>query len=213
MIDTSALPIFFAAVAALLVVPGPDFMLIASQSVSRGASYGVACSAGIFLAGILQTLLVAFGLGALMETWPLVATIVRLLGAVYLAYLGLRLLLAWHRQREPQCHNAPKSAPSIPTLLMVGLGNNLLNPKALLFFSVFVPQFVVPEIGSPSTQIMAWGGMLSLLALVYNLTLSLLLSWVRFLHIDVLRLQHHGQGILGLVFLFLAARLSLARTA
>lgn len=213
MIDTSELPIFLAAVVALLVVPGPDFVLISSQSVSRGASYGVACSAGIFLAGILQTLLVALGLGAVMETWPLVATIARLLGAAYLAYLGVRLLLAWHRQQELRDQDAPKAAQSMVGLLVVGLGSNLLNPKALLFFSVFIPQFVDPEIGSPSTQIAVWGGMLSLLAFIHNVSLSLLFSSFRLLRVDLPRLQKHGQGILGALFLLLAARLSLAKTA
>src|SRR5262245_20835722 len=144
MIDLSALPVFLAAVAVLLVVPGPDFLLISSQSVSRGARYGVACSVGIFLAGILQTLLVAAGLGKVMETWPLVATAVRLVGAAYLAYLGIGLLLAWYRRRKVDEHSVPAATQSAAVLLAVGLTNNLLNPKALLFFSVFIPQFVDP---------------------------------------------------------------------
>ena len=213
MIDMSALPLFFAAVAALLIVPGPDFILISSQSVSRGARYGIACSVGIFLAGILQTLLVAIGLGKVMETWPLMATAVRLLGAAYLLYLGIRLLLVWHRTREAQGHSAPAGTQSAAALLAVGLVNNLLNPKALLFFSVFIPQFVDPSIGSPPVQIAVWGGMLSLLALAYNVVLSALFAAVRSLRIDVARLQKHGHVLLGLLLILLAARLSWARAA
>jgi len=213
MIDLSALPVFLVAVTALLVVPGPDFMLISSQSVSRGARFGVACSLGIFVAGIVQTLLVALGLGKVMETWPLVATVVRLAGAAYLAYLGTKLLLVWYRRRPIPEHSAPAATQSVTALLMVGLMNNLLNPKALLFFSVFIPQFVDPSIGSPSAQIAIWGGLLSLLALTYNVLLSLLFSAVRSLRIDAPRLQKHGQGVLGVLFLLLAARLSLARAA
>lgn len=213
MIDLSALPVFLVAVTALLVVPGPDFVLISSQSVSRGARFGVACSLGIFVAGIVQTLLVAIGLGKVMETWPLVATIVRLVGAAYLAYLGTKLLLVWYRRRAIPEHTTPAATQSVTALLVVGLINNLLNPKALLFFSVFIPQFVDPSIGSPSAQIAIWGGLLSLLALTYNILLSLLFSAVRSLRIDVPRLQKHGQGVLGVLFLLLAARLSWARAA
>jgi len=213
MIDLSALPVFLAAVTALLVVPGPDFVLISSQSVSRGARFGVACSLGIFVAGIVQTLLVAVGLGKVMETWPLVATVVRLVGAAYLAYLGIKLLLVWYRRRAIPGHSAPAATQSVAALLVVGLMNNLLNPKALLFFSVFIPQFVNPSLGSPSVQIAIWGGLLSLLALTYNVLLSLLFSAVRSLRIDVPRLQKHGQGVLGILFLLLAARLSVARAA
>ncbi|HSW06004.1 LysE family translocator [Aquabacterium sp.] len=213
MIDISALPVFLVAVAALLVVPGPDFLLISSQSVSRGARYGVACSVGIFLAGVLQTLLVAAGLGKVMETWPVVATAVRLLGAAYLAYLGIKLLLTWCRGRAVPEQRVPVATQSAAVLLVVGLANNLLNPKALLFFSVFIPQFVDPGLGSPSAQMAIWGGLLSVLALAYNVLLSLLFSAVRSLRIDVPRLQKHGQGILGVLFLLLAARLSWAKAA
>lgn len=213
MIDISALPVFLAAVAVLLAVPGPDFVLISSQSVSRGARFGIACSIGIFLAGIIQTLLVAVGLGKVMETWPLVATAVRLLGAAYLAYLGVKLLLAWYQRQEIVEHTVRAPAQSPAVLLVVGLTSNLLNPKALLFFSVFIPQFVDPSIGSHSAQIAVWGGLLSLLALAYNLLLSFLFSAIRSLRIDVPRLRKHGEGILGVLFLLLAARLSSARAA
>jgi len=213
MIDMSVLPVFLVAVAALLIVPGPDFVLISSQSVSRGARFGVACSLGIFLAGLLQTFLVAAGLGKVMEAWPVVATAVRLVGAAYLAYLGVKLLLSWSRRREAHEHDVPATTQSSTSLLVAGLANNLLNPKALLFFSVFIPQFVNPGIGSPSAQIAIWGGMLSLLALGYNILLSLLFSSVRSLRINVPRLQAHGQGVLGVLFLLFAARLSCAKAA
>jgi threonine/homoserine/homoserine lactone efflux protein len=213
MIDISVLPVFLAAVAVQLLVPGPDFVLISSQSASRGARYGIACSLGIFLAELLQTFLVAAGLGKVMAAWPAIATAVRLVGAVYLAYLGIRLLLSWSRRREVHEHDVPATTQSAANLLVVGLANNLLNPKAFLFFSLFIPQFVNPSIGSPSTQIAIWGGVLSLLSLGYNILLSLLFSVVRSLRINLPRLQAHGQGILGVLFLFFAARLSCARVA
>ena len=212
MIDISALPVFLAAVAALLIVPGPDFLLITSQSISHGARYGAACSAGIFLAGVIQTLLVAVGLGQIMEAWPLVATAIRLAGAAYLAYLGIKLLVEWRRQQGVQEQSMPAArAQSMRTLVLVGLANNLLNPKALLFFSVFIPQFVDPGLGSPTVQIAVWGGILSLLALAHNLLLSLLFSAARSLRIDIPSVQRHGQGVLGLMFLVLAVRLSWTR--
>jgi len=140
-IDTSNLPVFLSAVAALLIVPGPDFFLITAQATSRGMKYGVACALGIGLAGIVQTALVALGLGKLMETWPAFATAVRLAGAMYLAVLGISLLKSWWHKRNAV--GAPQAAPllerSTKSIFLAGLANNLLNPKALLFFSVFVP--------------------------------------------------------------------------
>ena len=57
MLDTHTLPLFLSAVFALLIVPGPDLLLISAQSVQRGARCGVACSVGVMLAGLVQTLL------------------------------------------------------------------------------------------------------------------------------------------------------------
>lgn len=105
MIDTAVLPLFFAAAATLLIVPGPDFLLITTQSATRGYRYGIACSSGVLFAGILQTILVAVGFGRAMETWPVVATTVRLGGAIYLTYLGVRHITSWVRRRP---NYAPK---------------------------------------------------------------------------------------------------------
>lgn len=212
MIDYAALPVFLTAVAALLIVPGPDFFLITSQSVSHGARYGAACAVGIFLAGVLQTLLVAMGLGQVMETWPMAAMGVRLVGAAYLAFLGIRMLLAWHQQPHTPSGNTAVARQSPRVLLMVGLANNLLNPKALLFFSVFIPQFVDTSLGSSSSQIAIWGGLLSLLALAYNLVVCLLFSAARALPLNLSPVQRHGQGVLGLLFLVLAVRLSWSKS-
>jgi threonine/homoserine/homoserine lactone efflux protein len=98
-IETSNLPLFLSAVIALLLVPGPDFFLISTQATSRGIKHGIACALGIAFAGILQTALVAFGLGRLMEVWPFFATSLRLAGAMYLAFLGFCLLRNWWRNR------------------------------------------------------------------------------------------------------------------
>jgi threonine/homoserine/homoserine lactone efflux protein len=211
MIDTSVLPFFLAAVATLLIVPGPDFVLISTQSVSRGARYGMACALGVFLAGILQTCLVAAGLGKAMEAWPIVATAVRLGGAAYLAYLGIRLVISWRRRRAELADVSPSNVQSARTLLAVGFANNLLNPKALLFFSVFIPQFVNPSLGSSEVQIAILGGMLSLLAFGYNVLLSLVFSSMHSFRIDLSSFRTHGDGILGVLFLLLATRLSLAK--
>jgi threonine/homoserine/homoserine lactone efflux protein len=212
MIDTASLPLFLAAVAALLIVPGPDFILISTQSVSRGARYGVACSLGIFFAGLLQTALVAAGLGMIMEAWPIVATIIRLCGAGYLAFLGVKMLLAWRKSGVVQAV-APASQQSARALMVIGLANNPLNPKALLFFSVFIPQFVSPGFGPASHQIAILGGLLSLLALGYNVFLAFLFAMVRSMRVNVSGLQRHSEGVLGLLFLALAARLSWAKAA
>jgi len=146
-----------------------------------------------------------------MEAWPIVATAVRLGGAAYLAYLGVRLIISWSRRRAVPADVSPSNVQSARTLLAVGFANNLFNPKALLFFSVFIPQFVNPNLGSSEVQIAILGSMLSLLAFGYNVLLSLVFSSMHSFRIDLSRFRTHGDGFLGVLFLLLATRLSLAK--
>lgn len=92
MIDVSILPVFFAATFFLVISPGPDLLLISSYASSQGFKSGLMISLGIFAAGLLQTVLVAFGLGNLMQAMPVLALAVKAAGALYLAWLGLNLL-------------------------------------------------------------------------------------------------------------------------
>jgi threonine/homoserine/homoserine lactone efflux protein len=214
-IDTTNLPVFLGAVAALLIVPGPDFVLITTQAASRGMKYGVACSLGIGLAGVIQTALVALGLGKLMETWPVFATAVRLAGAAYLAVLGMSLLKSWWQKRNTDGAHQD-SAPlerSTKSIFLAGLANNLLNPKALLFFSVFVPQFVNPSLGSSSTQIATLGLLLTAIALLYNLALAFIFAQFKRLELGRGVMARNGEGLVGVLFLFLAGRLAASRAA
>src|SRR4029078_10836075 len=83
---------FLLAILLLAVVPGPDLALIVSHALARGVRAGVWCSAGIAVAGVLQTALVALGLGHLMQRMPAIAEAVRWVGAAYLLWLGIALL-------------------------------------------------------------------------------------------------------------------------
>ncbi|NRF72031.1 LysE family translocator [Aquincola sp. S2] len=214
MIDYQTLPLYLSAVVVLLLVPGPDMLLISVQSIRRGFKYGAACSLGVMLAGLLQTALVALGLGRLMESWPLAATVLRLLGACYFGFLGIRMLMAWHKARPSEA--APAAGvveQKMSTLVAVGLLNNLLNPKALLFFSLFLPQFVNSSLGNPSLQLAVLGLLLTFLAFAFNLLASALFALLRSFRPAGPSLQRHGNGLLGLLFVFLASRLALAKTA
>ncbi|WP_141235484.1 LysE family translocator, partial [Pseudoalteromonas sp. NBT06-2] len=100
MIDISVLPLFFTAVFFLVISPGPDLVLISSYSSTKGFKSGLMISLGVFLAGILQTLLVAFGLGQLMQAMPLFAYAVKIVGVLYLVYLGINMLRAWYKNHK-----------------------------------------------------------------------------------------------------------------
>jgi threonine/homoserine/homoserine lactone efflux protein len=129
---------------------------------------------GIGLAGVFQTFLVAFGLGNLIEVWPVVATAIRFAGAMSLAFLGISLLKYWWLRKEivGLARTLATLEGSTKTMFMAGFAINLLSPKALLFISVFVPQIVNPSLGSPLPQIAALGLLVTLIALFYSLTIA-----------------------------------------
>ncbi|KJZ10940.1 amino acid transporter [Marinomonas sp. S3726] len=220
MIDLSVLPLFFTTIFFLAISPGPDLLLLSSYSSSKGFMAGVMVSIGVLLAGVVQTSLVAFGLGELMMAMPIIALGVKLVGAAYLTYIGLKMLLTWyksvanHEQNQALQSDDEMSFKTIKissfSLINKGLLNNLLNPKALLFFSLFLPQFT--HDGSDLTiQILILGLILSLFVFLINLAFSFTFSQLgRFLG-KKLTLGQHIDGILGVIFLGLAARLATSK--
>jgi threonine/homoserine/homoserine lactone efflux protein len=211
--DLSTLIVFMGAVTALLIVPGPDFVLVSAQAASRGIRSGVACALGIAAASLIQTALVAGGLGRIMETWPTVAESIRLAGAVYLAILGFGLLRSWWRHRHGSAGMAIGDAQdrSLRALFTAGLINNLLNPKALIFFSVFIPQFVDPARGAAAVQMALLGLLLTVIGLVYNLSVAAVFGQFKRTRFRDGVLARHGDGVIGALFLLLAGRLAMSK--
>ncbi|WP_438463216.1 LysE family translocator [Marinomonas sp. PE14-40] len=220
MLDLSVLPLFFTAIFFLAISPGPDLLLLSSYSSSKGFMAGAMVSIGVLLAGVVQTSLVAFGLGELMMAMPIIALGVKLVGAAYLTYIGLKMLLTWYKnvanyeQNQDILTRAEGRSKAIKlssfSLINKGLLNNLLNPKALLFFSLFLPQFT--HDGSDlTTQILILGLILSLFVFLINLAFSFAFSQLgRFLG-KKLTLGQYIDGVLGLIFLGLAARLATSK--
>jgi threonine/homoserine/homoserine lactone efflux protein len=128
----------------LNLTPGQDTMFILGRSLTGGLRAGVAAAVGISAGTVVHALAAALGLAALLATSARAFTVVKLLGAGYLIYLGLRLLLT------PASGGATESASAGTTrsALLQGLVTNLLNPKVALFFLAFLPQFI--DVSSPT---------------------------------------------------------------
>lgn len=206
MIDVSVLPLFFTTIFFLVISPGPDLIVISTYSSTKGFYAGLMVSIGIFSAGVLQTLLVAFGLGKLMQSIPMLAYTIKLVGALYLGYLGIKLLYSW-RQNIRQADPIKMSDGTTNfSLIYKGFLNNVLNPKAILFFSLFLPQFSTGT-GSLPSQILILGILLSCFALLANCIFSFIFSRLGKLIGKTLSLGRHIDGFLGAIFLGLAGRL------
>ena len=168
MPSASTLLLFSAAVLGLLLSPGPNMAMVVSQGAAHGARGGIASAAGIFVADLLMTLLVCAGIAAVITAWPPSFALLRWAGAGYLAWLAWN---AWHRHER-----AAQDAPVLPSPWQAFRGAalvSLLNPKALLFFLVLLPQFADPHRGNIPPQLLVLGLLLSSLAFFFHALLGM----------------------------------------
>lgn len=129
---------FILATAVFACVPGPGMLYAAAQTVARGRRAGWLSALGFHLAGYFHIAAAAFGLAFLLETTPLLYAAVKLLGAGYLIWLGIRFFASGGGQ--PANPMQPAAAPP-RRALRESLTVELLNPKSALFFLAFLPQF------------------------------------------------------------------------
>ena len=152
MPDAHALALFMAAGLALNLTPGPDMLYVAARAAAEGRAAGIASTLGIATGTLVHIALVAFGLTALLAAVPVAYTAVRLAGAAYLVYLGVRTLLRPGGLAERTLTPASRWA-----VFRQGVVTNVLNPKVALFFLAFLPQFVDPARGGAGLQVLALG--------------------------------------------------------
>jgi threonine/homoserine/homoserine lactone efflux protein len=122
----------------LNITPGPDTFYVLGRSISGGKRAGVLSVLGIENATLIHTLVVAFGLAVLLAKSALAFNVLKYLGAAYLVYLGCRMVFA-KPEKELIKERVPEKKGKI---YLQGFLTNLFNPKVILFFLAFLPQFV-----------------------------------------------------------------------
>ncbi|MEK6426522.1 MAG: LysE family translocator [Burkholderia gladioli] len=175
MLGITHFGVFLLAVFLLNVTPGPDTAYIVGRSVAQGRSAGIVLALGIGSGCLVHTLACAFGLTALIAASPMAFTVVKYAGAAYLVYLGAKLLLA--RPAAPaNPADTPAAGParSLRQLYVQGVTTNVLNPKVVLFFISFFPQFVAADSAHKTLAFLALGGVFVLQGLIW----SLVVAWV-----------------------------------
>ncbi|WP_348752533.1 LysE family translocator [uncultured Aquincola sp.] len=145
MFGTQDLALFIVSGLLLNIAPGPDSLLIMSRSASQGWRAGSAAALGVGTGTLVHVLAAALGLSTLLAASSTAFTVVKLVGAAYLVYIGLALLL---RRGAPAAAEAP-AAPVAPLswrrIWFQGFLTNVLNPKVAVFFLAFVPQFIAHD--------------------------------------------------------------------
>ncbi|WP_423193884.1 LysE family translocator [Cupriavidus sp. H18C2] len=198
----------FLGIALLLsLAPGPDNIFVLLQSAMHGTRAGLTVVLGLCTGLLVHTAVVAVGLAALLAASAVAFTILKVAGALYLVYL------AWQAFRAPvgQVGTPGHAARPVRNMYLRGVVMNLTNPKVVVFFLAFLPQFVNPQQGHVAVQLMVLG----FVFIVATLLVFGSIAWFSGVFGRVLmrsaRVQRAVNWFAGTVFLALAGRLVLSQ--
>jgi threonine/homoserine/homoserine lactone efflux protein len=169
MPSLSHLLIFAFAALAMNAAPGPSNLYVLSRSLAQGSAAGLVSALGLALGSLFHVALAVAGLAALLRYAPALYDAIRLAGALYLIYLGIKLLRSPHSAAPVQ---AGARRPLLRVLLDAALVE-ILNPKTALFFLAFLPQFVEPAAGPAAPQFLLLGLIVTLTALPCDAAVAL----------------------------------------
>lgn len=201
MIDSALLPLYLTTVIALLLIPGPDMLLIASSSLSYGKRVGVYASFGNATSGLILTLLAAMGVSAIIAMNPMALEVLRILGAAYLLKMGWDCI----RSSAAEAPEIAQQKNLAKLLYRRAVFSNLLNPKALIFFVLFLPQFVSTQLtASSGEQMLALGLLLNVMGLLFNLLLVALVGSVGKPLLKNEKFRTYQNKFMGVIFFVLA---------
>ena len=127
------------------LTPGPAVMCAMSQATRYGFRASLAGITGTQVGNLVFFICTALGLATLLNTATTAFTVLRIVGAIYLFYLGVRIIVSTFRRSTAPEPSLPSAPPAQRSLFLQGLAIQLTNPKALLFVSALLPQFIEPE--------------------------------------------------------------------
>ena len=188
----------------LVLIPGPDTMIVAGHAARSGVRAGLAAMSGIMAGGLFYMALCGFGFLSILTIFPTLFMVVKIAGALYLAWLGFRMLSGAISPKPNEVAEMTFGAP-----FRQGLLSTILNPKVALFFVAILPQFVGNDPDAPVRGMM-------LIAVPYLMG-SVWLSAIAFMASRAARIARQSsamrwfEGIVGAAFIGLAGRMALVR--
>jgi RhtB (resistance to homoserine/threonine) family protein len=163
------LPTFIVAGLLFILTPGADTMYILGRSIAQGKKAGIYSVLGIVTGTIIHITLVAFGLSLIVAKSVLIFNLIKYVGAIYLVWLGIKMILA-----KPIAAAGPDLTKiNSHKVYISGILTNLLNPKVILFFLVFLPQFVKTSEAHNPVPFLILGAILTIPGTIWCLTLAM----------------------------------------
>jgi threonine/homoserine/homoserine lactone efflux protein len=151
-LNPSDISLFLLAAVMIAAIPGPGIFYVAARTVSGGRPAGIASTFGTALGGLVHVIAGGIGVSAIILASAKLFTMLKLAGALYLIWLGIRTIReAAHLPTEPT------GAIGFTRAFREGIVVEALNPKTAAFFLAFIPQFLEPAAGHPALQFMTLG--------------------------------------------------------
>ncbi|MEU9083961.1 LysE family translocator [Streptomyces sp. NPDC048357] len=202
--DPQQMLLFVGASAALVGLPGPNLVYICTRSIAQGTGAGMVSALGVETGTLIHALATAFGVAALVSAEPAALKTLTLLGAGYLLFLGIRSLAG----SGPPGDSAQPAPRRLWSVYREGILVNVLNPKVMLFFLAFLPQWVSRDAGGAQART----ELLALAAITFTVALAMDLGYAATAGALARRLRGRaapGRGraryLVALVYLGLAA--------
>lgn len=161
---------FVSAAVLLTLMPGPDILFVITQSITQGKKSGIVFALGLCTGLIFHIAAVSLGISVLIKESPAAFWGLKVCGSAYLIYLGVKVFLG----RKRSVFELDTDGRAVRKLYRKGILMNLLNPKVILFFLAFLPQFIAPEVENPAWQICLLGFIFIGQALLVFSTVALL---------------------------------------
>lgn len=168
--------LYLGALSMIFLMPGPDMILLLQTGAKEGRRAALATAMGLAIARVCHVTLAAVGLATLFKVLPWTFEVVKLTGAAYLLWLGAKMLRP--ATKEVTNQDASVSGGNWQTAIRRGILTNLLNPKALLFCSVLLPQFINPAGVSVAEQFASLGLILVVLGMMFDVVYALAGGWI-----------------------------------
>ncbi|MBF6548290.1 LysE family translocator [Nocardia brasiliensis] len=206
-VDHSLLLAFVATTFVAMITPGPDMLFVLGCGMRGGPRAGLYATAGVATSEAIHVAVAAAGLAALLAAVPAAFTVVRILGAAYLIYLGVQAI----RNRGSLPTDEREVGVSVRKAYVSGLLTNLLNPKMVTFTIAFLPLFIDPSLGRIWLQFAILGAIMIVLEFLVDGAVGVLAGriggWLRRRHAARRRIEVATGGI----FIGLGVRLAVQR--
>lgn len=154
MVDVNNYLLFISAAFIICISPGPDILFVIANGLYKGAKGGVVAALGLAVGMLVHTVVVSLGLALLISSNPIILQIIKIAGAAYLLYIGY---LTFKSARADIEFKQERQEVTLMQIFKRAIITNVLNPKVVIFFLAFLPQFVSAEIKNTSLQLLIYG--------------------------------------------------------